>query len=230
MAAPALIVAAVVVSVMVGLPSTAALFTSDYPVAAEIAGGQVFPGERDTTAFSLSDASSGSATNGSSATAFVGDGLTVTTSSWTTGFAADRYLDFEMNGPLPTGLSVSSSSFRLAFASATAGSTACYYFEVRQPQGTVLETVGSAGNPVACVTGTAPASTTTSLSTLGTTNIANGVHVRVYARDSAGGGTIIDAATVTGDYGLATFTLYPIVLSDAADTTVGITRWGPAGP
>ncbi len=230
MAAPALILVAVVVSVMVGLPSTAALFTSEYPVAAELAAGQIFPAERDTAAFSVTDASSGSSTNASSATAFVGDGLTVTTSSWATSFAADRYLDFEMNGPLPTGLSVSSSSFRFAFASATAGSTACYYFEVRQPQGTVIETMGSAGSTVACVTGTTPASTTTSLSAIGTTTIANGVHVRVYARDAAAGGTIIDAATVTGDYGLATFTLYPIVLADAADTTAGITRWGPAGP
>lgn len=230
MAGAALILVAVVVSVTVGLPSTAAMFTSEYPVAAEIGAGRIFAVDRDTTAFSVSDASGGSATDASSATAFVGDGLTVTTSSWATGFAADRYLDFEMNGPLPTGLTVGSASFRLAFASATTGSTACYYFEVRQPQGTVLETIGSAANPVACVTGTTPSSTTTSLSAVGATDIANGLHIRVYGRDSTAGGSVVDAATVTGDYELATFTLYPIVLSDAADTTVGITRWGPAGP
>ena len=40
----------------------------------------------------------------------------------------------------------------------------------------------------------------------------------------------LDAATIDVDYGLASATLYPIEVRDQADTTLSVTRWGPAGP
>jgi hypothetical protein len=79
------------------------------------------------------------------------------------------------------------------------------------------------------VTGTAVATTTVALTSLATTTMADDLRVRVYGRDSANGGTTIDAATIGGDYGLATFTLYAVQVRDVADTTPGITRWGLAG-
>ncbi|MEP7158804.1 MAG: hypothetical protein ABI797_05210 [Chloroflexota bacterium] len=227
----AVLAAAVIVSATIGIPATAALFTSEYPVTAEIGSGHVFPGERDTAPFAVTDASSGTAVDASNPYAFANDNLIAVTSAWASSFAAGRYVEFALNSPLPTGVGMSSASFALRFASATPGSTACFYFEIRsEATGDPIEVHGSAGSPLGCVTGTSLATTTTSLVAISTTTIANDMRVRVYASDSAADAVTIDAATISGDYGLATFTLYPIEVRDLADTSIGVTHWGPAGP
>jgi hypothetical protein len=227
----AVLAAAAMIAATVGIPGTAALFTSEYPVTAGFGSGHVFPGERDTAPFAVTDASSGTAVDASNPYAFEGDGLTAATSAWASTFAADRYVEFALNSPLPTGVGMASASFALRFASATPGSTACFYFEVRSAAtGDPIETHGSAGSPIACVTGTSPSTSTTALTAIATTTVADDLQVRVFADDSAAGAITIDAATVSGDYGLASFTLYPIEVRDLADTSIGVTRWGPAGP
>ncbi len=224
------VVALVMGTVLLGLPGTLAIFTNQDPVDAEVVAGRIFPGERDTPAFSVTDASGGSATDASSPIAFAGDGRTTTTSAWSTSFAPDRYLDFDLNAPLPAGLASVTADFRFRWASATGGSTSCYFFEVRRrSNNNVLQAVGSAGSPVGCVTGTTPVLVASSISTVGTTDIANDLRIRVYGSDTAGGGSIVDAATVAGDDQLATFTLYSVRMVDAADTTPGVYGWGPAG-
>ncbi len=225
-ASATLIVSLTVSAAAFGSMGTAALFTSEYPVQGAIGAGRIFPGERDTPAFSVTDASSGTAVDASNAIAFSGDGLTATTSSWSTAFAPDRYLEFRMNGPLPTGLAMTSASFDLVWA--TSGSTACYWFEVRTQSGTLLESHGDAGSPFDCVSGAT--SSSTPLTSVATTNDANGIRVLIYAADSAAGPSVIDAATVQGDHGLAAFTLYPVELVDAADASADLFHWGPAGP
>jgi hypothetical protein len=222
---------AALLAAIVGVPGTAALFTSAYPVTAGVGVGQVFPGERDTAPFAVVDRSSGSAVDASSPYAFSGDGLTAATSAWSASFASDRYVEFAFNGPLPTGVGIASASFALRFASTTPGATTCFYFEVRsESTGDPIEAHGTSGSPVGCVTGTALATTTTSLTAVANTTIADDLRVRVYADDSSSGGMAIDMATIDGDYGLATFTLYPVEVRDLADTTPGISHWGPAGP
>lgn len=227
----AVLAVAVTFATTIGIPGTAALFTSEYPVTAGISTGAVFPGERDTPPFAVNNSSSGTAVDESSPYAFSGDGLTAATSAWAAGFAADRYVEFAFNGPLPNAVGMTSISFALRFASATPGSTACFYFEVRREStGDPIEAHGNTGSPTDCVTGTALATSTTSLSAVSTTTVANDLRVRVYGSDSAAGAMTLDAVTVSGDYGLAAFTLYPIEVRDQADTSVGVTRWGPAGP
>jgi hypothetical protein len=222
---------AALIAASVGVPATAALFTSQYPVTAGVVTGHVFPGERDVVPFTVSDHSSGSALDVSNPYAFAGDGLTTATATWSASFASDRYLEFKFNAPLPAAVGIASASFAFRFASATPASTACFYFELRREStGDPVETHGGAGSPVACVTGTTLTTTTTTLTSLADTTTADDLRVRVYANDSAGGAITIDAATVSGDYGLATFTLYPVEVRDLADTTPDITRWGPAGP
>jgi hypothetical protein len=217
-------------TVLPGLPGTSALFTNQDPVDADVVAGRIFPGERDTPAFSVTDASSGSATDASSPIAYAADGRSVTTSAWSTAFAPDRYLDFDLNSPLPAGLDPVAADFRFRWASATGGSTSCYFFEVRsRSNNDVLQVVGSAGSPAGCVTGTTPALTVSSISAVATTDIANDLRIRVYGSDAAGGASVVDAATVAGDDLLATFTLYPVRMVDAADTTPGVIGWGPAG-
>jgi hypothetical protein len=227
----AAVTAAALLAAIVGVPGTAALFTSEYPVTADVGAGHVFPGERDTAPFAVVDHSSGAAVDASSPYAFGADGLSAPTSAWASSFASDRYVDLAFNAPLPTGLGIASASFAFRFASATPGSTACFYFEVRREStGDPIEAHGSSGSPVGCVTGTALASTTTSLVGVASTTIADDLGVRVYGRDSASGAMTIDAATISGDYGLANFTLYAVEVRDLADTTIGVTRWAPAGP
>ena len=215
---------------LLGLPGTLAIFTNQDPVDTDVVAGRIFPGDRDTPAFSVTDASGGSAADASSPLAFAGDGRTATTSAWATSFASDRYVDFDLNGPLPAGLGSVTADFRLRWASATSGSTSCYFFEVRRRSNNdVLQVVGSAGSPVGCVTGTTPSLTASSISAVGTTDIANDLRIRVYGSDTVGGGSIVDMATVVGDDVLATFTLYPVRMVDVADSTSGEYGWGPAG-
>jgi hypothetical protein len=224
------VAALVLGTVLVGMPGTLAIFTNQDPVDVDVVAGRIFPGERDTPAFSVTDASGGSATDASSPIAFAGDGLAATTSAWSTTFVPDRYLDFDLNGPLPAGLPSVNADFRFRWASANGGSTSCYFFEVRRRSNNdVLQVVGSAGSPVGCATGTTPVLTATSISAVGATDIANDLRIRVYGSDTSGGGSIVDMATVAGDDQLATFTLYPVRMVDAADMTPGVYGWGPAG-
>lgn len=227
----AVLTAAAMLAATIGLPGTAAVFTSEYPVSAVVDAGHVFGGERDTPPFSVTDVSSGSPVDASNPYAFETDGRSATTSTWAATFAPDRYVEFAFNSPLPSGVGMASAAFAFRFASLTPGATACFYFEVqRESTGDPIEVHGSAGSPLGCVTGTSFATTSTTLVGIANTTIANDLRVRVYGRDSAAGPMTIDAATISGDYGLATFTLYPKEVRDLADATPGITHWGPAGP
>jgi hypothetical protein len=227
----AVVTAAGMLAATIGLPGTAAVFTSEYPVSAIMDAGHVFPGERDTPPFSVTDVSSGTPLDASNPFAFEADGQSAATSTWAAAFAPDRYVEFVFNSPLPSGVGMASASFSFRFASLAPGATACFYFEVqRESTGDSVDVHGSDASPLDCVTGTSFATTTTALAGVANTTIANDLRVRVYGRDSAAGPMAIDAVTISGDYGLATFTLYPIEVRDVADTTPGVTHWGPAGP
>jgi hypothetical protein len=186
----------------------------------------LFPGERVTPAFNVGDSSSGSETDRSSSFAFSADSLTTTTSPWSSAFEADRYLEFDVNDSLASGVVISAATFDLRFASAGAG-TACYYFEVRRiSTGAVLGTHGSSGSPVGCVTGTTPSSFSTALPAVATTTIANDLRLRIFAAESGSAAMVVDLATVVGSTAHQAFTLYPVTFRDAADTTPDVVPWG----
>jgi hypothetical protein len=220
-----------VVAATIGVSGTAALFTNQYVATGELSAGRVFPGEREAVPFHVTDVSGGSPVDASNPYAFAGDGRMGTTSAWSSAFASDRYLEFALNSPLPSGIGVASASVAFRFASAAPGATACYWFEIRsESSGAVIETHGAPVSALDCVTGTALATFTTNLGAIATTTVANDLRVRIYGRDSAASGMVVDELSLSGDYGLASFTLYPSELRDYADTTLGVTRWGPAGP
>jgi hypothetical protein len=227
----ALLVLALAVGATLGIRASLALFTDAETTAAQERAQTIFSGERVTSAFDVADRSSGSAVDGSSPFAVAGDGLTAATSAWSTAFTGTRYLEFALNDPLPDGLKVSSASFSLRFASGGAVTTACYYFEVRRiSTGAVLATHGSGVAPVGCVTGTAPVAFTTSIPSVDSTARANDLRIRVYGRDSGSNGMIVDRAVVSGTTPNASFTLYPVLLVDAADTTALPIPWDLSGP
>lgn len=222
LAATGLLVSIAAVSVLVSL----ALFTARVDGDSLFGTKVVFPGERVTPAFIVTDSSSGSAVDRSSPFAFSGDGLTTTTSAWSTAYAAGRYVEVDLNHPLASGIAVGSASFDLRFASSGAGQ-ACYYFEVRRvSSGAVLATYGSSTSAVGCVTGTTPASFSTPIASVATTDVANDLRIRIFGKESLNGSMVIDRATVTGSNPYQSFTLYPVMFRDAADTTPDLIPWG----
>jgi hypothetical protein len=223
--------AAVAGLVMVGLPGTTALFTADYPVGADIAASRIFRDERTTAAFSVSDASSGSAADQSSATAFAADSRYFLSRTWPTSFDSARYLDLETNAPLPAGLSVSNGALNLRVSSDAGTGSVCVYVELRRASNNnLLSSHGSSGSPLACTSGTSTTVLNVSLSAVTTTDLANDLRVRIFARDSAAGALRVDQATVTGDTPYVTFTLYPILTREAYSGSTELIRWGLAGP
>ena len=128
------------------------------PQNAAVGAGRIFPGTHSTSAFVVSDTSGGGgAVDRSSPFAAAADGLTQSTGSWSTAFSASRYVQFDLNSPLPDGLGASA-TFNLRFASSFARATLCVYLDVRRTStGSVLGTYGSSGSPLACASGTSMA-------------------------------------------------------------------------
>jgi hypothetical protein len=80
------------------------------------------------------------------------------------------------------------------------------------------------------VTGTTPVTVSTALAAIATTGLANDLRIRLFGRDSGGRSMVIDLATVGGTTAHQLFTLYPVLVRDAADTTVDTIPWVLAVP
>lgn len=227
------IVAVVAAAALVGIATvriSLALFTAQAQAPAVFGTKAVFPGERVTPAFQIGDSSSGSQTDASSSFAFPADGLTATTSAWSGAYAADRYLEFDFNDSLASGVTVAAASFEFRFASAGAGQ-ACFYFEARQiSTGAVLATHGGSGSPIGCVTGPTPTTFSTPIPSVATSSDANDLRIRVFANESTSGPMVVDLATVDGSTPYQGFTLYPVTFRDAADTTPETIPWKLQAP
>jgi hypothetical protein len=221
------------VGAVAGVTSTGALFGSSASEGSNTLGTRhIFPGERFTSAFDVRDASGGAGeVNRSSPFAVASDGRTVTTSAWSSSFSVARYLQFDLNAPLPGGLAASAGLLQFRFASTTAGASVCVYFEVRSiSSDSLLATYGSSGSPAQCVTGTTLTSTVTSLPVVDSSDIANDLRIRVLGSDSGGNPMVIDEARFTGSTPFSAFSLYPVRYTNAADGSVISAPWELQGP
>jgi hypothetical protein len=190
---------------------------------------RIFPGVHTIASNDIRDASAGGAEVNVSDPFTAADGRTTTTSNWSNAFAANRWIEYDLNGLLPSGLAVSSPQFEFRFAATSAVRTTCFYFEVyRKSTSTLVGTHGSSGSPVGCVTGTTQTTFTTAIAEVTTTTITNDLTIRVYGRDSASRGAVIDLATVTGSTPYSSFTLNETTFDDQADTTIATTIWSVA--
>ena len=181
-----------------------------------------------TTGWALGDASAGGAeSDRSDQVAFAGDGRTYTTKSFSNAYGSSRYVDFDLNGPLQSGLNVSSVNFNFRFADSSAVRQGCFYFEVRKASnGNVLGTHGSTSSNVGCVTGTSQTTFTASLPEVTTSDQANDLLIRVYAKESGSSTALaLDMATVTGTASGNSFTLYEDSRVDSANATALTTPW-----
>ena len=180
-----------------------------------------------TSGWDVRDASGGSEVNSNLQTAFASDSRTIATGAWTSAFGT-RYVEFDMNDPLPSGVTVSGAAFNFRFAAAASGEQACFYFELRRiSTDEVISTHGSTSTPAGCVTGTTQTTVSTNVPQLNTSALANDVRIRIYARESASKLINLDLATITGSAGSTPFTLYAVRYADAT-ATPSTTRWGPA--
>jgi hypothetical protein len=214
---------------MVGLPSTGALFSATIPKAGTVGAAHIFRGERTTTAFAVSDVSSGSAVDRSSGNAFASDNRYFVSRPWATTFSSSRYLEVDLSSPLPGNLTVANGTASLRVASDTGSGGVCFYFELRRiSTGAVLSTHGSSGSPLACTSGSTYSVLSVALSAVSTTDIANDLRIRIYASDSASGALRLDRAAVVGDTPYSTFTIYPLLTRELYNGLTELIPWGLA--
>ena len=228
-AGPVVTVSLISVLVMIGLPRTTALFTGDYPKSVTIAASRIFRAERTTPAFAVSDVSSGSAADRSSSTAYGSDGRYFVSRAWSSTFSSTRYLEVDLNAPLPAGLAVSNASLTLRLASDAGTGSLCVYVELRRASnGALLSTHGSSGSPLACTSGSSYSTLNIPVAAVSTTDIANDLRVRVFASDSASGAMRLDRAVLVADTPYTTFTLYPTLTREAFSGQTEVIPWGLA--
>jgi hypothetical protein len=182
-----------------------------------------------TSAWMVSDLSSGTASDASDSYAATG-GPNDFQSGFQTAFDTNRYLAFDLAGPLRSGDSISGVNFNFAYLgtdpTGTTAASTCFYFDVRRiSTGTVLATHGSAASPVDCVSQLTFKATSTALPEVTSTDIANDVEIRVYMSDAATGITAEDQATVSGSDGSDSFTLYRTQLINRASGTSTTSPW-----
>ncbi len=214
-----------------GLPGTTAFFSNQQPAAANLAAGRIFRGTRDTTAWTITDRSSGSSTDGSAGFAYSGDSRYFSTVAMPAAFDSGRYIELDLNSPLPATLTTSSVQLNLRFSGDSAGASVCFYLELRRiSTGGLLSSHGSSGSPLGCATGTTYATLTPSLSAVTGSDVGNDLRVRIYGRDAGAGGPVrLDLVTVTGSTPYSSFTLYPILTRDVHDGRTDVIRWALAG-
>lgn len=207
--------------------STLAAFSATTATPSTMQAKAVFPATRSWSAWDLRDASSGSEVNASDPLAF--SGVTTSTSNWATSWSTARYLTFDMNVPLPAGVTTTGVSFDFDFADNTngTGTQVCFWFEVvRRSTSAVIGTRGSAASPIACQATQTVLQTSTPLPEVTSSDIANDLRIRVYAmRTNTAGPMRVARAVVSGSTAVAPFTLYETTFVDAADASPATTPW-----
>ncbi len=175
---------------------------------------RIFPGLRSTSAWSLTDRSSGISINSSDTLSFA-DALTRSTGNFATTFSATRYVDLDFQASRPASVPISSGNFVFRYAANASGETACFYFELhRQSDGALLSSYGNSGSTIGCVTGLTQTTFTTPI-TIPVADV-NNLTVRVFATESGSRPLRIDQAVVTGTSYGSPWTLYEERFGDRA--------------
>jgi hypothetical protein len=145
-------------------------------------------------------------------------------SSFPTAYNAARYVEFRLNAPLPGGLTVSGLQLSFDLRAGAAVGTACFFVDLRRTStGALITTYGSSGTPVACASGNASTTTTTTnLSGVTTSDVANDLTVRAYIWTSPATRNSVDRVVINGSTPQRTFTLYPQSVNDVTGASTVI--------
>lgn len=188
---------------------------------------RIFPGVRSAWPWDIRDASAGGAEVNNSDALSYADGVVKTTGNWTSGFASNRFDDFDFSAGRPGGIPITSATFNFTFAPSRLSDNACFYIEVRRAStNALLGTHGSSGSPSACANLGAQVAATVDVSAeVTSTDIANDLRIRVYANQSGNKAIKIDLASVdiTTPYGSST--LLEQRWDDEANASSTVTLW-----
>ena len=193
---------------------------------------RISDGTRSATAWQVTDAADGSAADASDATA-AADALYYTTKPISATWSTSRYVEFDLAGLAPDGLTGATAELLFDFADGAGGGAeiSCFYFDVRRRStGAVLGTYGSSASPIACESTQIVRRTTTSIADAVTdTTIANDLRVRVYVQNAGANDEMrIDRAVVrVSRYGV-TWDLPWVARDDRSDGVSLATAYGPA--
>ena len=214
------------VAMFVTTSAALAAFSSLASNGATLSTKRIFAGVRSAWPSDVRDASGGAAETNSSDVLSYADGLTVTTKSWSSAFAATRFDDFDFSGGRPAAVPVTSATFNFTFAPSRANDDACFYVEVRRAStNALLGTHGSSGSPSACSTGATVAATVSVSSEVTNTDIANDLRIRVYANNSTNRPLKIDLASVSITTPWFTTTLFQKRWDDEANAAAAVVLW-----
>jgi hypothetical protein len=214
------------VAMFVTTSAALAAFSSLASNGATVSTKRIFAGVRSAWPFDVRDASGGAAETNSSDVLSYADGLTATTKSWSSAFAATRFDDFDFSGGRPAAVPVTSATFNFTFAPSRSNDGACFYVEVRRAStNALLGTHGSSGSPSACSTGSTVAATVSVSSEVTNTDIANDLRIRVYANNSTNRPLKIDLASVTITTPWFTTTLFEKRWDDEANAAAAVVLW-----
>lgn len=214
------------VAMFVTTSAALAAFSSLASNGATLSTKRIFAGVRSAWPSDVRDASGGAAETNSSDVLSYADGLTVTTKSWSSAFAATRFDDFDFSGGSPAAVPVTSATFNFTFAPSRSNDDACFYVEVRRAStNALLGTHGSSGSPSACSTGSTVAATVSVSSEVTNTDIANDLRIRVYANNSTNRPLKIDLASVSITTPWFTTTLFEKRWDDEANAAAAVVLW-----
>jgi len=214
------------VAMFVTTSAALAAFSSLASNGATVSTKRIFAGVRSAWPSDVRDASGGAAETNSSDVLSYADGLTATTKSWSSAFAATRFDDFDFSGGRPAAVPVTTATFNFTFAPSRSNDGACFYVEVRRAStNALLGTHGSSGSPSACSTGATVAATVSVSSEVTNTDIANDLRIRVYANNSTNRPLKIDLASVTITTPWFTTTLFEKRWDDEANAAAAVVLW-----
>jgi hypothetical protein len=214
------------VAMFVTTSAALAAFSSLASNGATVSTKRIFAGVRSAWPSDVRDASGGAAETNSSDVLSYADGLTATTKSWSSAFAATRFDDFDFSGGRPATVPVTTATFNFTFAPSRSNDGACFYVEVRRAStNALLGTHGSSGSPSACSTGATVAATVSVSSEVTNTDIANDLRIRVYANNSTNRPLKIDLASVTITTPWFTTTLFEKRWDDEANAAAAVVLW-----
>src|SRR5690349_23452559 len=131
-----------------------AAFSATTSASSSMTANRIFTGTRTVVPHNLHDSSNATDTDNSD-TIYATDSLKYITGAWSSNFSSTRYLEYDLDGPQPAGITPTAVTFDFGYADSKSGGAdqACYYFEVRRiSTGALVNTYGSSGTPVSCNT------------------------------------------------------------------------------
>ena len=221
-------VATVLAASVMATSVAAALLASSTSAGFAVTSKRIFPSTQSTSAWDVQDASGGGTATSLTDSLAAVDARLLTTSALTTAFSSSRYIETTMSSPLASDVPVTSMALNLTMA-ANGGGTSCVYVEVRRAStGALLGTEGSTTTPFVCSSSTTQVTTTSNLTYVTSSTVADDLKLRVFLRNTSSQKVALDRLTVSGSVYATAFTLYETSTVNASSGSGSTLPWALA--